>query len=229
LERNLAITRDIVQAVSVPVMADGEDGFGGPLEVSSTVSAFIEAGVAGINIEDQVLPPGKARAVVEPSLMIEKLEAARAAAARANAADLVINGRTDVLAVRATRSEGIAEAVERGNQYLKAGADLVFVTGVRTPDEARELVAGIRGSVSIAAGLAYNAKTLPMAALRDCGVARISLPVVAVMAALKAVKKTLSILHATASLDAVLDEGLLCTQQDVEDIFTAKNAKEANE
>ena len=68
-----------------------------------------------------------------------------------------------------------------------------------------------------------------MAALRDCGVARISLPVVAVMAALKAVKKTLSILHATASLDAVLDEGLLCTQQDVEDIFTAKNAKEANE
>ena len=227
LERNLAITRDIVQAVSVPVMADGEDGFGSPSDVRTTVAAFIQAGVAGINIEDQVLPPGSARAVVAPPLMIEKLHAARDAAARADTADLVINGRTDVLAARATRSEGISEAIVRGNQYLEAGADLVFVTGVRTPDEARELVAGIRGPVSIAAGLPYNAKTLPLAALRDCGVARISLPVVAVMAAVKAVKKTLSILNTTASLDAVLDENLLCQQQEVEDIFGARNAEEA--
>ena len=55
LERNLAMTKAIVEAVDVPVMADGEDGFGDPSVVAETVRAFIRVGVAGINIEDQVL------------------------------------------------------------------------------------------------------------------------------------------------------------------------------
>ena len=54
-ERNLALTKSIVEAVQVPVMADAEDGFGGPPVVAQTARAFIRAGVAGINIEDQVL------------------------------------------------------------------------------------------------------------------------------------------------------------------------------
>ncbi len=54
-ERNLALTKGIVEAVQAPVMADGEDGFGDPPDVARTVGAFIRAGVAGINIEDQVL------------------------------------------------------------------------------------------------------------------------------------------------------------------------------
>ncbi len=52
LQRNLALTRSIVEAVQVPVMADGEDGFGDPPMVVETVRAFVRAGVAGINIED---------------------------------------------------------------------------------------------------------------------------------------------------------------------------------
>ena len=52
-EKNLEITRDIVQSVKVPVMADGEDGFGPPSRVFETVGAYIDAGIAGINIEDQ--------------------------------------------------------------------------------------------------------------------------------------------------------------------------------
>jgi 2-methylisocitrate lyase-like PEP mutase family enzyme len=58
-ERNLATTAAITQAVEVPVMADGEDGFGDASVVPATVRAYIEAGVAGINIEDQVGVPGR--------------------------------------------------------------------------------------------------------------------------------------------------------------------------
>ena len=63
-ERNLALTKNIIEAVSVPVMADGEDGFGDPPVVGQTVRAFIRAGVAGINIEDQLLgQPGPKRVI----------------------------------------------------------------------------------------------------------------------------------------------------------------------
>ncbi len=132
LARNLEITRHIVQTVGIPVMADGEDGFGPPSSVHATVSSFLDAGVAGINIEDQVLPPGETRTVVEPQLMVEKIRAAREAAKQMNAADLVINGRTDVLAASEDRVRGVAEAIDRGNQYLEAGADLIFITSVAT-------------------------------------------------------------------------------------------------
>jgi 2-methylisocitrate lyase-like PEP mutase family enzyme len=54
-ERNLAVTSAIVNAVNVPVMADGEDGFGDVAVVPSTIRAFVKAGAAGVNIEDQVL------------------------------------------------------------------------------------------------------------------------------------------------------------------------------
>ena len=50
---NLYVTRSIVAAVDVPVMADGEDGYGGPVETAETIAAFVDAGVAGINLEDQ--------------------------------------------------------------------------------------------------------------------------------------------------------------------------------
>lgn len=58
LNRNLATTRDIVQAVTIPVMADGEDGFGPPSTVYDTVGAFLDVGVSGINLEDQILRKG---------------------------------------------------------------------------------------------------------------------------------------------------------------------------
>ncbi len=73
-DANLELTRAIVGAVAVPVMADGEDGFGGPREVEETIRLFIEAGVAGINIEDQILGQPGAKRIIPREAMIEKLE-----------------------------------------------------------------------------------------------------------------------------------------------------------
>ena len=110
IEKNLAITKAIVEAVDVPVMADGEDGFGDPSVVAETIRAFIRVGVAGINIEDQVLGEPAPKQVVDRSLMIEKIKAARQAAQEEGLPELVINGRTDALAVTSDRNKGMDEA-----------------------------------------------------------------------------------------------------------------------
>ena len=219
-EKNLEITRDIVRSVKVPVMADAEDGFGPPARVFETVGAYVDAGSAGINIEDQVLPPTGIKGVVERSLMKDKLHAARESAAAKNATDLVLNARTDALASWPDRKVGLREAIERGNDYLSVGADLVFVTGVKTLDEARQLVMEIQGPVSIAAGLPYNIGTLSIRDLREAGVARVSFPSVAVFSALQAVRKTLSMIHRTESFDEVMEQNLLCSMDDASGIVS---------
>ena len=219
-EKNLQITRDIVQSVSIPVMADGEDGFGSPEHVSEVVAAFVEAGVAGINIEDQVLPtPPVGKRVVARPVMIEKIRAAREAAAGKGAADLVVNARTDVLAVRPNRTEGVREAIERGNDYLDAGADLVFVIGVDALAEAKQVAGEIRGPVSIAAGLPSNITAISIGELRECGVARVSLPSLAVFAGLRAVKEVLSIVMRSGDFCEIVEKRLLCDMGEVAEVM----------
>jgi 2-methylisocitrate lyase-like PEP mutase family enzyme len=214
LERNLAMTKAIVEAVDVPVMADGEDGFGDPSAVAETVRAFIRVGVAGINIEDQVLGEPTPKRVVDRSLMIEKLKSARKAAQQEGIPDLVVNGRTDALAVASNRAEGLEEAVERANLYLESGADLAFVTGVAMP-EVKTLVDGIHGPVSIAAGLPNNMNTLSIAELTACGVARVSLPIIVVLCAIRAIGRTLAALRDSQDFSAILQENLLCSPKEL--------------
>lgn len=179
---NLAVTRAICEAVEVPVMADAEDGFGDASAISETVRLYVEAGVAGMNIEDQVLDgaPGPKRLVPLDEAV------AKIAAARQAALELVINARTDALTVAPEAGGGMAEAIRRGNLFLEAGGDLAFVTGVTTLEEVRTLVAEIQGPVSIAAGMPNNIGSLSIRDLRECGVGRVSLPSLAIFAGLKA-------------------------------------------
>ncbi len=218
--KNLDTTRDIVRAVTIPVMADGEDGFGPPAAVYRTVGAFLDVGVSGINIEDQVLPSREAREVVDTNLMVEKIQAAREAARDRQSADMVINARTDALAASEDRAGGIAEAIRRGNKYLQAGADLVFVSTVRTLDEAKRLVDGIGGPVSIAAGMPYNINTLTINQLRASGVARVSLPAIAVFSAIQAIKRTLSIIRDSESFEEMIEKNLLCSLEDLSRVLS---------
>jgi len=215
LERNLAMTKAIVEAVDVPVMADGEDGFGDPSVVAETVGAFIRAGVAGINIEDQVLGEPAPKRVVDQSLMVDKIRAARKAAQEERLPDLVVNGRTDALAVASNRGEGLEEAIARANLYLEAGADLAFVTGVVTLSEVKTLVDRIHGPVSIAAGLPNNINSMSIAELKACGVARVSLPVIVIFSAIRAITRTLLALRDSESFSTILQEHLLCSPEEL--------------
>jgi 2-methylisocitrate lyase-like PEP mutase family enzyme len=219
LERNLALTKSIVEAVEVPVMADGEDGFGDPVSVAEAVAAFIRVGAAGINIEDQVLGEPPPKQIVDREVMVEKIRMARKVARLEGTPDLVINGRTDALAVAPNRQDGMEEAIARANLYLEAGADLAFVTGVVAMPEVRTLVDRIRGPVSIAAGLPNNINTMSIAELRACGVARVSLPVIAVFGAIQGITRVLNGLHGREGLAGIVREGHLCSPEQLRDLM----------
>jgi len=214
-EANLNLSRAIAHAVEVPVMADGEDGFGGPEAIADTIRAYVEAGLAGINLEDQVLGQPGPKRVVPREVMIEKLTTARKVASQSNNADLVINGRTDALAVASDRQAGLQEAVERANAYLAAGADLAFVTAVATMEEVRFLVREIDGPVSIAAGMPYNFRTMSVKALKDAGVARVSLPAVAILSAVRAMTDTWRSIRDTEDFADILSKNQVCGMEDI--------------
>ncbi|MBX6342311.1 MAG: isocitrate lyase/phosphoenolpyruvate mutase family protein, partial [Thermomicrobiaceae bacterium] len=123
--------RRIVAAVSIPVVADVDTGYGNPLNVYRTVQEFERAGVAAIQIEDQVSPKRcghfSGKEVIPEEEMIRKIAAAREA--RRDDA-LVLIARTDALA-----THGLDEAVRRGRAYAAAGADLIFVEAPRSDAE----------------------------------------------------------------------------------------------
>jgi 2-methylisocitrate lyase-like PEP mutase family enzyme len=200
---NLQMTRQIVSAVSVPVMADGEDGYGDAEQVGETVWKFMEAGVAGINLEDQILDGDSAVRVLDRDSMIGKLHRAREAADRFSSARLVINARTDVLRAGPDRKRQLHKAVQRSNAYLDAGADLVFVPYVETYREAAFLKNEITGPLSIAAGLSYNMEKFSVAQLCELGVARVSLPTFVICTAMHRMQQALATLRRTGAFESM--------------------------
>ena len=131
----------ICDAVSIPVFADADTGFGNPTNVCRAVRVLEKAGVAGLFIEDQVFPkrcghtPGKD--VIPVDGMVAKLKAALDAR---RDADLVIMARTDALAV-----DGIDAAIERASIYRDVGVDLLFVEAPGTVADMRRIVTEVGG------------------------------------------------------------------------------------
>ena len=119
------------------------------------------------------------------------------------------------MAVASDRQAGLKEAAERANAYLAAGADLAFVTAVATMEEARFLVREIRGPVSIAAGMPYNLRTMSVKALKDAGVARVSLPAVAILSVVRAMTDTWQSIRDTEDFADILSQNRVCGMEDI--------------
>ena len=131
--------RTIATAVSAPLIADADTGFGGLLNVRHTVQGYEAAGVAAIQLEDQEFPkkcghtPG--RTVVPTADMVTKIEVALEARSDD---DFLVIARTD-----ARTSLGLDEAIARGRAFAAAGADLVFVESPETEDEFARIAAEV--------------------------------------------------------------------------------------
>jgi 2-methylisocitrate lyase-like PEP mutase family enzyme len=192
LEDNLEWTRQIVDAVDVPVMADAEDGYGGPETIPETVNRFMETGVAGMNLEDQVLRKTGPLELIDTEIMVEKIMIARETAESLGNQDLVINGRTDALKSTPDREEALNIAIERANAYLDAGATLAFVVYTATREEVQTITREVKGPVTIAAGMPYNLHNFGISDLKKWGVARISLPSLLIYASLKGMERALN-------------------------------------
>ena len=123
--------RTISDGISVPLIADADTGFGGLINVRQTVRGYEAAGVQAIQIEDQEMPKKCGhtpnRRVIASADMCRKIEVA--VDARQNADTLII-ARTD-----ARTGLGLDEAIRRGQDYAKAGADIIFVEAPESEDE----------------------------------------------------------------------------------------------
>ena len=124
-------TRNIVEAVDIPVFTDGDTGHGNVTNVIRTVREFEKTGAAGLFIEDQLFPKRcghmEGKQVIPTEEMIPKIKAA--VDARQDH-DFIIMARTDALAIY-----GIEEAIERSNKYREAGADMIFVEAPTSKEE----------------------------------------------------------------------------------------------
>lgn len=166
----LAVVRRIAAAVELPVTADMEAGYGRkPERVAETLRLTIEAGAVGANIEDST--PGPSHSLLDLSLAVERIRAAREAADRAGIA-FVVNARTDpYMGPGEKGSAAFDEAVKRGNAYRAAGARSIFVPGISDAEIIARLVKAIDGPLNVLAG----PNSPPLATLKSLGVKRVSI------------------------------------------------------
>jgi len=187
---------DIADAVDLPVIADGDTGFGNPVNVRRTVREYEKAGVCGIQLEDQVAPKRcghmLGREVVPAADMVQKIKAATDAR---EDRDFVIVARTD-----ARTKHGLAEALQRGQAYREAGADAIFIESPESIEELR-MVAEAFPATPTVANMVEGGRTplLDAAELEALGFALAIYPVGPLFAAARAMTAYLSDLRGGAA------------------------------
>ena len=216
LSDNVEACRMIARSVSIPVMADADTGYGTPANMLHTVRLFEDAGVAGINIEDQVSPKRcghmDGKDVVDPREMARKIEAA--CDARKDD-DFIILARTDAIAV-----EGLEGAIRRAQLYAKAGADMIFADAIGGEDQIKALVDAIDVPVSVNMGFGIRTRPttplIPLKVLEEIGVKRVTFPRMLPAAAIQAMESALAILkQSTGSGEIVHRPDLLASIDDI--------------
>ena len=181
------VARNMVNAINIPLIADGDTGYGGILNVIRTVREYEQAGIAAIQMEDQVYPKrcghmeGKQLVPVEE--MITKL---RAAVHARKSPDFIIIARTDARAVT-----GLQDAIARANAYAEVGADVIFLEAPESVEEMKVIAASI--DRPLLANMVESGKTpfLDSNALLEIGYKIIIYPVSSLYTVTKAVARTL--------------------------------------
>lgn len=210
----LAAVARMTRVCSVPVTVDFEGGYGAtPAAVGTSVQAVIEAGAAGVNIEDGTPGHGPLRPVAEAAARI----AAARAAATASGVPLVINARVDLWLHEASADAAAArmdEGLERARAYLAAGADCIYPIGLHERAELSGFVRALGAPVNVIAGPG----TPPLDELARLGVARVSTATRFTTLAYGAVDRAAAELRDTGRFD-----GLACpfTYNDAQELFAS--------
>lgn len=194
----LDLTWNIAQSVDIPVMADVDTGGGNAVNAAWITERLIFMGVAGMNIEDQVFPKRCGHMAGKEVIPAEEMSGKiRACSDMRNKLDkdFIINARTDVYAVA-----GLEEAIRRCNLYLRTGADLVFIDGIKTKAEIARAIKEIKGPLSVNlmdAVSGMKTELIPIPELARMRVARVSIPVASIMVAQKALTNFFTALKAS--------------------------------
>ena len=194
-----AIAR-IARVVTVPVSADIESGFAHDArEVAETVRRVVEAGAAGINLEDQIHDGSKS--LYDLEIAVERIRAAREAA-NSSGIPIVINARTDVyLLAIGEENARFDHAVRRANAYRSAGADCAFIPRVIKPADIARIVAALEGPLNLLASPGIP----PVPELERIGVARLSVGTSPTLAAMGAIRKVAGELLGAGTYESMFD------------------------
>jgi 2-methylisocitrate lyase-like PEP mutase family enzyme len=191
----------VCEAVEVPVIADLDTGYGNALNARRAVRAFERAGVAAVQIEDQIFPKRCGHFSGTRTIPLdEMLGKLRAVLDARRDPDLVVIARTDAIA-----SGGLDDAVERARRYAAAGADLVFVEAPTTLEALRELPRLV--GAPLLANMVEGGRTplLDARALGALGYRMVLFANTALRAGTLAVREALTALHRDGGSAAVLD------------------------
>lgn len=193
--------RQIARASGLPLLVDGDTGYGEALNVMHMVRAFEEAGAGAVHIEDQLLPK-KCGHLNDKKLADARDMAAKVAAAAKARRHLYLIARTDAAA-----SEGIDGAVERARLYVEAGADAIFPEALTTTEMFREFARRMPG-VPLLANMTEFGRTPFFTAreFREMGYRMVIWPVSSLRVANKAQEKLYATLRHNGSTEVMLTE-----------------------
>ncbi|MGE5705429.1 MAG: isocitrate lyase/PEP mutase family protein [Nitrososphaerales archaeon] len=185
--------RRIINSVDIPILVDIDTGYGSPLNVWRTVTDIEKLGAGGIFLEDQVWPKRcghmKGKSVISKDDYVQKLKAAIDAR---KSKDFIIVARTDSLA-----QYGIDEAIERGKEFQKIGADVIFIEAPKTLEEMKKITAEIDAPLlanMIEEGVTPN---LPAKDLEKLGFRMVVFPLSALYSSTYAIKNVFLSLQKT--------------------------------
>ena len=198
--------RNICSAVDIPVIGDGDTGYGNTVNVKRTVHGYIQAGFAGIMIEDQRSPKrcghtiGKE--VVERKDALLRLRAVIEARdeARDRGEDIVIVARTD-----ARDTHGLSEAIERAKRFVDMGADIIFIESPRSEEEMHRICIEV-AACQMANVLEYGkTPVLPPESLKEIGYKIAAYPLTLLSSAVFAMRDALRCIREGKPPERILD------------------------
>jgi len=197
--------RQVADAVSIPVIADADTGYGGIGNVRRTVRAYEDAGAAGLHLEDQEMPKRcghfEGKTIASPREMLVRLQAALDARRDPN---FLIIARTDARTV-----EGLDAALERARAYRALGVDGIFVEAPQDVAELARIGTELAGTLLVA-NMVEGGKTplLPAAELGALGYTLVIYANAALRLAARAVQEGLGVLYETGTTASILDRML---------------------
>ena len=213
--------RAIADASQLPLIADADTGYGGPVNVQRTVRAYERAGVAGIHIEDQQWPKRCGHLAGKSLIPADEMAAKiRAGLDARHDKDFVLIARTDALAV-----EGFERAIERCKRYEEAGADMIFLEAPTQMDELAAIPKAFARPTLY--NMASSGKTpfLPIEEIGRLGFKLVIYPNFALLSAITAINKTLSELKRTGSIAEVAKS--IASFQEFFDLVGMREVQEA--
>ena len=193
-EINLNACRALSSCCNIPLLADGDTGYGNAVNVYHLVRGFEQAGIAGLMIEDQTWPKRcghmSGKSVISAEEMVEKLHAATEAR---RDRDFIIKSRTDSFA-----THGLNEVIRRLNLYAEAGADLLFADALLAESDIRTVAHNVSKPLCVNMGFGIRSRaTTPLLSatkLQALGVAAVIYPRLLTACAIQGMKNGLTTL-----------------------------------